>query len=147
MKILTSLAVVVGIFLATSWLLQNKARLGSASFGKILGILPLDNRRFLCLVDVMGKVLVIGVTEHHISLLTEITDKAMIDGLRLQMQNSSIPGLERIFGFLRKNPDNKDQEIPEVSDSFARHTQKAQQQLKSIENLLIRKRDTDRKED
>ena len=55
------------------------------------------------LVDIMGKVLILGVTETNINLLCELTDKDTLDALRLQNDQPS-PGIERLFAFLnRKN--------------------------------------------
>ncbi len=103
LRILSSLFAVILLAFGISWFIQKKAGIGGNVFGKILGILPLDNKRMIYLVDIMGKVLILGVTETNINLLCELTDKDTLDALRLQNDQPS-PGIERLFAFLnRKN--------------------------------------------
>ena len=65
----------------------NAARI-SASGGRILENLPLGPNRSVCTVELAGRVFLLGVTEHNISLLGEITDKDLIERLRAQAINS-----------------------------------------------------------
>ena len=54
----------------------NAARM-SASGGRILENLPLGPNRSVCTVEMAGRVFLLGVTEHNINLLGEITDKKL----------------------------------------------------------------------
>lgn len=65
----------------------NAARM-SASGGRILENLPLGPNRSVCTVEMAGRVFLLGVTEHNISLLGEITDKDLIEHLHAQALNS-----------------------------------------------------------
>lgn len=149
LSILTSLALVVGLIFAVTWLLQKRHGLSGTACGRTLGILPIDGRRFIHIVDVMGRILVLGVTEHHISMLCEITDRALIDSLRIQSGGApTVPGLDKVFAFLRRNavkPGSGDEGVSdEPSDvSFAEHTKKAQERIRKMEEMILRRPDTD----
>ena len=65
----------------------NAARL-SASGGRILENLPLGPNRSVCTVEMAGRVFLLGVTDHNINLLGEITDKDLIEHLHVQAINS-----------------------------------------------------------
>lgn len=65
----------------------NAARL-SASGGRVLENLPLGPNRSVCTVEMAGRVFLLGVTDHNISLLGEITDKNLIEHLHAQAINS-----------------------------------------------------------
>jgi len=145
LSILTSLALVVGLIFVISWFLQRRQGLSGSACGRTLGILPIDGRRFVYIVDVMGRILVLGVTEHHISMLCEITDRAMIDSLRIQPGGApTIPGLDKVFAFLKSNrlktsPGEDESAEPRDGKSFADHTERAQQQIRKMEEMIIRR--------
>ncbi len=65
----------------------NAARL-SASGGRVLENLPLGPNRSVCTVEMAGRVFLLGVTDHNINLLGEITDKDLIEHLHAQAMNS-----------------------------------------------------------
>ncbi|MBR2214266.1 MAG: flagellar biosynthetic protein FliO [Selenomonadaceae bacterium] len=59
----------------------NQHRLGN---GKILTHLPLGPKQSVCVVELADRVLVLGVTEGSVNLLTEITDPEEIEELHRQ---------------------------------------------------------------
>lgn len=61
----------------------NAARM-SASGGRVLENLPLGPNRSVCTVEIAGRVFLLGVTDHNINLLGEITDKNLIEHLHTQ---------------------------------------------------------------
>ena len=65
----------------------NAARF-SASGGRILENLPLGPNRSVCTVEMAGRVFLLGVTDHNINLLGEITDKNLIEHLHAQAVDS-----------------------------------------------------------
>ncbi|MBQ6759416.1 MAG: flagellar biosynthetic protein FliO [Selenomonadaceae bacterium] len=65
----------------------NAARI-SASGGRILENLPLGPNRSVCTVEMGGRVFLLGVTDHNINLLGEITDKELIEHLHAQSLNT-----------------------------------------------------------
>ena len=83
-SLMTSLIGIIVLALAASWFIQKKTGLASNKFGKVLGVIPLDNKRLIYIVYVSGKFLVLGVTESNVNFLTEITDKDTIDTYKLQ---------------------------------------------------------------
>lgn len=147
LRLITSLAIVIALVFALGWLLKRRSGLYRSVFGRTLGILPLDNRRFIYLVDVMGRILVLGVTEQQINLLCEISDKATIDALHIQTNSVATPGLERIFGFLRRGKVQNSEESDESPDEdenrpseFSARNQSAQAQIKQLEKLIFQRR-------
>jgi len=50
---------------------------------KVLSVVPLGQNKFLQLIDVAGKVMVIGVSDNNISMLSEINEKDQIDRIRI----------------------------------------------------------------
>ena len=91
---LVSLLAVFGVVLVMAYFAArfiggrfNAARL-SASGGRILENLPLGPNRSVCTVEMAGRVFLLGVTDHNINLLGEITDKDLIEHLHEQVINS-----------------------------------------------------------
>lgn len=81
--LLAAFAVVIGLAYFTSRILGKKLGLSSGAFGsRILTVIPLGTNRSLHVVEVAGKVLLLGVTDHSITLLQEITDSEEITKLR-----------------------------------------------------------------
>lgn len=148
LRILSSLFAVILLAFGISWFIQKKAGIGGNVFGKILGILPLDNKRMIYLVDVMGKVLILGVTESNINLLGELTDKDTLDALRLQNDQPS-PGIEKLFAYLsRKNEEPAPQAEtakkaaePEENGNLQRF--RSEDRLKKLNAMLHKRNDND----
>ncbi|EKD82134.1 MAG: hypothetical protein ACD_39C01467G0001, partial [uncultured bacterium] len=143
LRIVSSLFAVIILAFALSWLVQKKAGFGSNVFGKVLGILPLDNRRMIYLVDVMGKVLILGVTDSNINMLGEVTDKDTLDALRLQ-NDKPMPGMERLFSFLRPSSEQVPPITPSEENSQPQTQGQAQNQrnherLRKLNDMLVKR--------
>ena len=83
-------AFVVGMaYLAARFLGGHFAKPMQGRGGRVLSHLPLGPNRSVCVVEVAGRFLLLGVTEHEVSLLAEITDPEEIG--RLQQQAVSAP--------------------------------------------------------
>jgi len=140
LRIISSLFAIIIIAFGLSWLIQKKAGFGGNVFGKVLGILPLDNRRMIYLVDVMGKVLILGVTDSSINMLAEITDKDTLDALRLQ-NDKPLPGMERLFSFLKpasaSNSDSSAEEEPTTPGQA--QNQRNHERLRKLNDLLVKR--------
>jgi flagellar protein FliO/FliZ len=50
---------------------------------RVLSVVPIGQNKFLQLVDVAGRVLLVGVSDNSINLITEITEKDQIDRIRI----------------------------------------------------------------
>jgi flagellar biogenesis protein FliO len=78
---------------------------------QVLSIVPLGQNKFLQVVELAGRVLVLGVSENSITLITEVKDRDEIDRIRLQSSKSTPiqPGgfqeyISRHFGrFLKRD--------------------------------------------
>ncbi len=81
--LLATFAVVIFLAYFTSRFLgQRLGRFSQAGDNRVLVSLPLGPSRGVFVADVAGKVLVLGVTDHNVNFLQEITDPAMIERLR-----------------------------------------------------------------
>ena len=91
---LVSLFAVFGVVLVMAYFAArfiggrfNAARI-TASGGRVLENLPLGANRSVCTVEMGGRVFLLGVTDHNINLLGEITDKDLIEHLHAQSLNT-----------------------------------------------------------
>ncbi len=80
LKMLSALAVVLGIMLAGLWAVRkfmNKTGTGvdDGQMIRVLSTRYLGPKSSIMLVDVLGNVIVVGVTGSQISMLTTITDE------------------------------------------------------------------------
>lgn len=81
-KILLALAVVAGLAYGLTRLLVQRLPAAQGPGGvRLLGSLYLGGRRGLALVKVGSRVLVLGVTDHHVQLLERISDPAEVAAL------------------------------------------------------------------
>ena len=109
-------AFVVGMaYLAARFLGGHFARPMKTTAGRIVTNLPLGPGKSVCIVEMSGHFLMLGVTEHKITLLREITDLEEMEKLRrmdsdvsfsgdmFSQQLGSLSGLaQKIPPFLRK---------------------------------------------
>ena len=80
--LLVTFTVVIALAYFTSRFLgQKMGRYSAAGDNKVLVSLPLGQNRGVYVVEVAGKFLVLGVTDHSVNFLQEITDPAMIEKL------------------------------------------------------------------
>jgi flagellar protein FliO/FliZ len=70
-------------------------KVGIAAVGQevitILSVVPLGQNKFLQVVDIAGKVYVLGVSDNNINLITEIKEKDDVDRIRLLSSKSTPP--------------------------------------------------------
>ncbi len=93
----------LAVFVFVLLLAYGAARLLSSHFtkatgatgGHLLSHLPLGPNRSVCVVELAERVFVLGVTEHSITLLTEITDSEEIE--RLHRNSLAVSGDMNIF--------------------------------------------------
>lgn len=134
LSLVTSLFALIVAAVALSWFIQKKTGIAANNFGKVLGVVPLDNKRIIYIVDVMGKMLVLGVTENNINYLTEITDKDTVDAYRLKYGQSVTPGLEKLFPFLRKSDSVESVEDETIAEEKSKR--EAKKQIESVKTSL-----------
>lgn len=63
--------------------------------GKILSHLPLGPNRSVCIIEMAGRIFMLGVTEHSVTLLAEINDPDEID--RLHREELTSPKVPEMF--------------------------------------------------
>ncbi|MBF0410630.1 MAG: FliO/MopB family protein [Candidatus Riflebacteria bacterium] len=133
-NILCSFAFIITLMLALSWYLQNKGVCKGSDFGRTLCVIPLDHKHFIYIVNIVGKILVLGVTDHQINLLCEITDQSAIDELNIKSSDTSNKvGVERIFSIFsnaKKNLSGNNEPFSEIM----RHVNIAKNQIDDIKS-------------
>jgi len=86
LKIVSALAVTVGIMIVVAYLFKKIVKRGSEidndDLIKILSAKYLGPKSSMMLVDVLGNIMVIGISSSGISMLTEIVDPESLERLR-----------------------------------------------------------------
>ena len=77
-------SVVVMAYFAARFLGGRFGRALSNGNGRLLESLPLGPKMSICLVEIADRVFLLGVTEHNITLLSEIVDEEEIERLQRQ---------------------------------------------------------------
>ena len=72
----------------------------SGQTGKVLENLPLGPNRSVCIIEMAGRVFLLGITDSSINLLTEITDEEEIAQLRRTAHELSSDVFRQEFGTL-----------------------------------------------
>ena len=108
-KMISALAVVLGVMLASLWAVRKfmkKTGTGVDDEQKIrvLSTRYLGPKSSIMLLDVLGNVIVVGVTGSQISMLTTITDEESLERLRSTRtgERDSQPFLDQITLYKRK---------------------------------------------
>ncbi len=70
---------------------------------QILSIVPIGQNKFLQVVDLAGKLLVLGVTDNNINVITEVTDKTEIDRIRLLASKTKVAAKESFQSIVMKH--------------------------------------------
>lgn len=112
-SLLVTFAVVIGLAFFTSRFIGKKTG-GSVilSDGKILSSLSLGPNRFIYVVEIAGKYLILGVTEHAINTLHEITNTDEIATLKNKVPiNPPKNQFEQLF-------QNRIHSLQEMSNKF-----------------------------
>jgi len=96
------------------------------------------------LIDVMGRVLILGVTDSSINMLAEITDKDTLDALRLQ-NDKPLPGMERLFSFLRPatgedNASTANEKTESQTTPAQAQNQRNNERLRKLNDLLVKRK-------
>lgn len=91
-SLLLTFLVVLGLAYYTSKFLAHRMTRAGGFGGKVYSTLSLGPNRAVYVVEIAGKFMILGVTEHNITLLNEITSLTEIEQLKaLQPAANSIP--------------------------------------------------------
>lgn len=69
---------------------------------QVLSVIPIGQNRYLQVVDLAGKVLVLGVTDTNINFITEITEKDQIDRIRVMSARTPAAEMPTFGDFVSK---------------------------------------------
>jgi len=82
--------IIIGIYLIFRLLLKNRrSPVRDSEIIKVLATYPLAANRLIQIVDIGGQILVLGVSDSSINLITEVEDKEVIDRIRLLSSKES----------------------------------------------------------
>lgn len=96
MTMLAGLALVLGLMFGLYWLVRRfLPSVGGGAGGgmRLVGRLPLGPRKFVALVEVAGRVLVVGVSDRGVNLLTTIDDPSEVTAQRPAGEAQTFAGL------------------------------------------------------
>jgi len=83
-------AIIIGIYFIFRFLLKNRrSPVKDSEIIKVLATYPLAANRLIQIVDIGGQVLVLGVSDSSVNLITEVEDKEVIDQIRLLSSKES----------------------------------------------------------
>ncbi|MEN6413180.1 MAG: flagellar biosynthetic protein FliO [Veillonellales bacterium] len=118
-SLLLTFALVIGLAYFTSRFLgQKMGRLSVTDDQKILATLPLGPNRAVYVVEIAGKCLVLGVTDHSISLLQELTESEQIEKMRAHLPAAPAAGFDSIFQRQLASLQHMTQKFPAVFDAY-----------------------------
>jgi len=108
-KMISALAVVLGVMLAGLWAVRKFMKKTGTGVDdeqniRVLSTRYLGPKSSIMLLDVLGSVIVVGVTGSQISMLTTITDEESLERLRSTRagERDSQPFLDQITLYKRK---------------------------------------------
>jgi flagellar protein FliO/FliZ len=89
---------VIGLaYFASRFLGHKFGTLSPAGDNKVLKTIPLGQSRAIYVVEVAGKFLIMGVTDHNINLLQEITSAEEIEKIKADSASAPAHQFDRVF--------------------------------------------------
>ena len=104
-RALQSTAIVIILIVGTVFFLKKKfgiAKVAGKKYMHVIESVPIGAKRFLLLVKIPGKLLVVGMANDHINPLAEITDKAVVDAVSPSSDNNDFMGFMKKVCFERR---------------------------------------------
>ncbi len=104
-RALQSTAIVIILIVGTVFFLKKKfgiAKVAGKKYMQVVESVPVGAKRFLLLVKIPGKLLVVGMANDHINPLAEITDKAVVDAVSPSSDNNDFMGFMKKVCFERR---------------------------------------------
>lgn len=110
LKIISALAVTVGVMIVVAYLFKKIVKKGGGAINggeliKTLSVKYLGPKSSIMLIDVLGNIMVIGVSSSKISLLTEIVDSESLEQLKdiHGQEGKSVSFSDCLKGLLKSN--------------------------------------------
>ena len=86
-------AIIVGIYLILRLFLKSRNKIVTdTGLIKVLSSYPLAANRVIQVVEIAGKIMILGVSESSINLITEVEDQEFIDKIKLLSSKESKAG-------------------------------------------------------
>ncbi|MDD2715111.1 MAG: flagellar biosynthetic protein FliO [Candidatus Wallbacteria bacterium] len=101
LRISVSLALIIGLILVFHFFLSRRSYTQGSEAFRVLECFPLGPKRMLYLVEACERLLILGVTDEQISLITEI-DKEQRDLWKIKYEKKSVDFGKLIKGKLSK---------------------------------------------
>ena len=97
-SLIITFAIVIGLaYFASRFVGQKMGRKLAGDHHKIVATLPLGTNRDVYIVEIAGKFLVLGVTDHTINILQEITDSGEIDKMKAEPTSAPAAQFDKVF--------------------------------------------------
>jgi|GEM_PF-550169 len=123
-SLLVTFAIVIGLAYFASRFVGQKMRSKLASGShKIVATLPLGTNRGVYIVEIAGKFLVLGVTDHTINVLQEITELVEIEKLKEEQISVPETQFDKVF---QRQLASLQQLSPKFPNVFNTHNQSEQ---------------------
>ena len=126
-SLLVTFALVIGLaYFASRFLGQRMGGLaGVGAASKVLRVIPLGQNKGIYLVDIANQVLVLGVTEHSITVLKEITEASEVERIRAEQLTTEVSGqFDKAFQKQLASLQQFSKKFPTVFDGYKRDGQK-----------------------
>lgn len=119
--LLVTFVVVIALAYFTSRFLgQRMSRYSGTGDNRVLASLPLGQNRGVFVVEVAGKFLVLGVTDHSVNFLQEITDPEVIERLRATVPSLPPSQFDAVFQRQLASLQQMSQRFPGVFGRYRR---------------------------
>lgn len=120
-RMISSLALVIGIFLIGAWLIKKRflgrGATGNCNLIKVLDRSYIDVKKKIAIVDVAGEILVVGLFDGGITMLTKLEGEEAISRVKKKQQNG---GYVKFADIVKKATvdlnvsDNPDESTPDT---------------------------------
>jgi flagellar biosynthetic protein FliO len=96
--------ILIGFYLMKRFWPKGAGFMGAHQWVKVITATSIAPKKMISLVEVGDEILVLGLTESHISLLTKVTDEQMIYSLRASLGKKSAgsPFYQQFKGLINK---------------------------------------------
>ncbi|HHT9124408.1 MAG TPA: FliO/MopB family protein [Candidatus Brocadiia bacterium] len=104
-RVLQSTAIVIILIVGTVFLLKKKfglAKVAGKKYIHVVESVSIGTKRFLLLVKIPGKLLVVGMANDRINPLAEITDKEVVDAVSPSSDNNDFMSFMKKVCFERR---------------------------------------------
>lgn len=123
-SLLVTFVMVIGLaYLTSRFVGQKMGRYGVSGDHKVVVSLPLGASRGVYVVEVAGRFLVLGVTDHSVNLLAEITEPAEVERLRLTVPAGKPRQFDDVFQRHLASLQQMSQKFPAVFGHYNRTDQ------------------------